>query len=94
MASSAFFVVTCEFVEVDGLADEVEGAELDGGLDVVQLRVGGDHDHGAGVAVFLQPLQHFQATDVGEADVEQNEVGISRFAPCATRARRCPLPDR
>ena len=64
-----------EFVEVDGLADEVIGTELEGGFDVVELRVGGDHDDGAGVAIFFELVEDFDAGEVGHADVEQDEVG-------------------
>src|SRR5581483_10993108 len=42
-----------EFVEVERLADEVVGAEFERHLNVVELRVGGDHDDGAGVTVLL-----------------------------------------
>src|SRR5208283_832601 len=40
-----------ELVEVDGLADEVVGAQFERGFDVVKLRVGGDHDDGAGIGL-------------------------------------------
>ena len=39
-----------ELVEVQRLADEIVGAQLQRGLHVLQLRVGGDHDDGASVA--------------------------------------------
>ena len=64
-----------KLVEIDGLADEVVGAELEGGFDVVELRVGGDHDDGAGVAIFLELIEDLDAGEVGHANVEQDEVG-------------------
>ena len=47
-----------EFVEIERLADEIVGAELQCGLDVVQLRVGGDHDDGAGIAVLFELVEN------------------------------------
>ena len=64
-----------ELVEIDRLADEIVGAELERGFDIVELRVGGDHDDGAGVAVFLELIENFDAGEVGHAHVEQDEIG-------------------
>jgi hypothetical protein len=64
-----------QFVEVQRLAHEVVGAQLERGLHVLQLRIGGDHDDGAGVVRFLQLLQDFDAAGIGQAHVEQHEVG-------------------
>ena len=36
-----------QFVEIERLADEVVGAQLERGLDVIELGIGGDHDDGA-----------------------------------------------
>ena len=67
-----------EFIEIDRLADEIVGSQLKRCFHVVQLRIGSDHDDGAGVAVFLELIEHFDAGQVGHAHVEQDEIG--RFA--------------
>ena len=64
-----------KLVEIDRLAHEVVGPELERGFDVVKLRIGGDHDDGAGVAVLLELIKHLDAGEVGHAHVEQDEVG-------------------
>ncbi len=64
--------------EVDWLANEVVGAELDRSLYVIELRIGGDHDDGAGIPVLLQLVENFDSGEIGQAHVEQNEIG--RFA--------------
>ena len=63
-----------ELFEVQRLADEVVGSEFQGALDVVQLRVGGDHDDGLGVTVLLELFQNLKAVQVRQAHVEQNQV--------------------
>jgi len=67
-----------KFVEIHGLADKVVGSELERGFHVVELRVGCDHDDGAGVAIFFEFVENLDAGEVGHADIEQDEVG--RFA--------------
>ncbi len=64
-----------KLVEIDGLADEIVCPEFERGLDIVELGIGGDHDHGAGVAVFLELIEDLNAGEVGHAHVEQDEVG-------------------
>ncbi len=64
-----------ELVEIDRLADKVVSAELERGFDIVELRIGGDHDDGAGVATFLELIEDFDAGEVGHAHVEQDEIG-------------------
>ena len=78
-----------EFVEVQRLADEVVGAQLERGLHVLELRVGGDHDDGAGVAGLLQLFQDFNAVGVGQAHIQQHEIGGSRAGPRAAQPSRC-----
>ena len=63
-----------KFVEIDWLAYKVVGSELERGFDVVKLRIGGDHDDGAGVTILLELIKHLNAAEVGHAHVEQNEV--------------------
>ena len=63
-----------EFVEIEGLADEIVGAELERVFHVVELRIGGDHDDGARATVGLDVLQHLETADVGQAHVEQHQV--------------------
>ena len=64
----------CELVEVQRLADEIVGAQLQRGLHVFQLRIGGDHDDRARVAGLLQLFEDFDAVEVGQAHVEQHEI--------------------
>ncbi len=64
-----------EFVEVERLADEIVGAQLERVFDVVELRVGGDHDDRTGAVVLLDVLKDFETADVGKANVEENEIG-------------------
>jgi hypothetical protein len=64
-----------KLVKIDGLANEVVSAQLERVFDVVKLRVGGDHDDGAGIAVLAQLRQHVEAAHVGQANIEQDEVG-------------------
>ena len=64
-----------QLVEIDRFAHEVVGPELERGFDVVELRIGGDHDDGAGVAILLELIEHFDAAEVGHAHVEQDEIG-------------------
>ena len=64
-----------KLVEIDRLADEVVSPKLERGFDVVKLRIGGDHDDGAGVATLLELIQHLDAGEVGHAHVEQDEIG-------------------
>jgi len=64
-----------ELIEIDGLAYEIEGPELECGFDIVQLRIGGDHDDGAGIASLLELIQHLDTGEVRHADVEEDEIG-------------------
>ena len=64
-----------ELVEIQRLANEIVGPQLERGLHVLQLRVGGNHDDGARVAGFLQLFQEFNAAGIGQAHVQQHEVG-------------------
>ena len=64
-----------QLVEIDRLADEVVGSQLERSFDVVELRIGGDHDDGAGVAAFLELIEHLDAGEIGHADVEQDQIG-------------------
>ena len=64
-----------KLVEIDRLADEVVGSELERGFDIVKLGIGRDHDDGAGVAAFLELIQDLDAAEVGHAHVEQDEIG-------------------
>ena len=64
-----------QFVEIDGLAYEVVGSELERGFHVVELGIGGDHNDGASVAIFLELIKHFDAGEVGHAHVKQHEIG-------------------
>ncbi len=63
-----------EFIEIDRLAHEVVGPEFECGFDIVKLRIGSDHDDGAGIAAFLELIQHLDAGKVGHTDVEQDEI--------------------
>ena len=58
-----------QLVEVERLADEVIGAQLERRFDVFQLRVGGDHDDRARVTGFLELFQDVDAAGVGQAHV-------------------------
>ncbi len=82
-----------QFVEVERLADEVVGAQLEGGLHVVELRVGGNHDDGARVPVLLELVQHLQAAQVGHAHVEQHEVGRFMLGDLEARFAGLGLDD-
>ncbi len=64
-----------QLIEIHRLAHEVVGPELERGLDVVELRIGGDHDDGAGVAILPELIEHFDAGEVRHADVEQDQIG-------------------
>ena len=64
-----------QFLEVERLANEVIGAQLESCLYVVELGVGGNHDDGARIPVLLELVQHLQAAEVGHTHVEQHEVG-------------------
>src|SRR5208282_4266737 len=46
-----------EFFEIQRLAHEIVSAQLESGLDVVQLRVGGNHDDGGGSAALFELFQ-------------------------------------
>ena len=65
-------------IEVDGLPYEVVCTEFDGSLNVVELRIGGDHDDGASVAIFLQLIENFDTGKIGQAHIEEGQIG--RFA--------------
>jgi len=63
-----------QFVEVEGLADEIVGTQFERGLYVIKLWIGGDHDDGAGIPVLLKLVEHLQSAEVGHADIQQHEV--------------------
>ncbi len=67
-----------QFVEVDRLADKIVSAQLERGLHVIELRIGGDHDDRGAAAVLLELIEHLDAGQVGQAYIEKHEVG--RFA--------------
>ena len=67
---------TVQFVKVDGLADKIVSSQLERGLHIIELRIGGDHDDGAGVAALLELIEHFDAGQVGQAHVQQHQVGV------------------
>ena len=75
MVSSAFLTVDRQFVEVQRLPHEVVGAKLERSLHILQLRIGRDHNDRARIAGLLQLFQEFNAVGVGQAHVEQHEVG-------------------
>ena len=63
-----------KFVEIERLADEIVGAQLEGSFYVLQLRVSRDHDHCASVTGLLNLFQDVDAAGVGQAHVEQHEI--------------------
>jgi hypothetical protein len=63
-----------QLVEVERLADEVVGPQLERVLDVVQLRVRRDHNDGARVVGFLDLLENVEAAGIGQAHVKQHEI--------------------
>ena len=64
-----------EFVEIERLADEIVSAHSDGCLDVVELRIAGHHDDDARLDGRFHLFEHFEPADIGQADVEQHDVG-------------------
>ena len=82
-----------EFVEIERLADEVVGAQLERDFHILKLRIGGDHDDGASVAIFLELIENFQAAQVGQAHVEQNQVGRLMLSQLQARLARLRFDD-
>ena len=79
-----------QFVEVQWFADKIVGAQLKRGLHVVQLRIGGDHDDRAGVAILLELIEDFETAYIGHTNVEQHQVGrlmLGHFQPGLARLR-------
>ena len=65
--------------EVERLGDVVVGAELEAVDHVVRLVARGEHQDRREVAVLAQPLADLEAVDLGQADVEQDEVVAPRL---------------
>ena len=84
----------CEFVEIERLADKVVGAQLERSLYVVQLRIGRDHDDGAGVARFLELFENVDAAGIGQAHVEQHEIRRLVVRHAERSRSRCQPPER
>ena len=83
-----------EFVEVERLADEIVSPQLESGFDVIELRIGRDHDHRrAHPAIFLSLFQDLNPVHVRQAHVEQNEVGRFRCASLQPRLSRSSFDD-
>ena len=63
-----------QLIEIERLLDEVERAQLDGRLDVIKLRVARNHDDGNGKVVLLDFAQDFDAAQIRQPHIEQDEV--------------------
>ena len=74
VASSAFWMVTRSSSKSRWLTDEIVSSKFKSSLDVVQLRVGGNHDDRRRVRSLLDLFENLDAAEVGHADVEQDEV--------------------
>ena len=65
--------------EVERLGDVVVGAELEAVDHVVRLVARREHEDRREVAVLAQPLADLEAVDLGQADVEQDQVVAPRL---------------
>ena len=65
--------------EVERLGDVVVGAELEAVDHVVRLVARREHEDRREVAVLAQPLADLEAVDLGQPDVEQDEVVAPRL---------------
>ncbi|SPE33762.1 hypothetical protein SBA2_800020 [Acidobacteriia bacterium SbA2] len=64
-----------QFVEVQRLLDEIQGAQLDRSLDIIKLGIAGDHNNRDGKVVLFDLAQDLNAAEVGQAHVKQDQVG-------------------
>ena len=67
-----------QLIKIQRLLDEVQGPQFDGRLDVVKLRITGNHDDGNGKVVLLDFAQDFNAAQIRQPHIEQDEVGSFR----------------
>jgi len=63
-----------EVIEVEGLRDVVEGAELERLLGEADVLVRGHHDDGNVLVELTDPPKHLNAIEPGHAHVEENEI--------------------
>jgi hypothetical protein len=66
-----------ELFEIDGLADEIVGAETKRRFHFVELRIGGDHDHARGFPGLFDFFENLNPAQVRKVDIEKN--GIHAF---------------
>ena len=78
-----------ELGEVERLGDIVVGAQVQATHPILDGSAGGQHDHGD-VAVGADPTQEVEAVPIGQAHVDDHEVGSIRSSalePCLRRSR-------
>ena len=65
-----------ERLRSDGLADKIEGAQLEGLFRGFHIAVGGHHEHDAVGLGFPQALQDVEPVYIGQSHVQQDQVDV------------------
>jgi hypothetical protein len=71
-----------ELLHLEGLAQEVRGAQAHGLHDVARLPVTGEHHHGHVRQALLEPAQGLDPVDPGQHDVQRDDVGARHLEVC------------
>src|ERR1019366_25834 len=74
-----------QFAGPEGLVDEVVGADFQAEHDVDLVVLGGEDQHGNAVARATDLAADVESADVGQHEVEKNEVGV-RLIECGEHA--------
>ena len=68
-----------ELTKLEGLGDEVVGADLQADDDIDDVAVAGDHDDGHLDPCGAQPAADVEPCEAREVEVEEDEVGVGLF---------------